>query len=169
PPEIATPAEATTPESGTPAETSAPGQEAMASRGLRYAVDICFCVDVTGSMSPILDRVKDNALGFYDDVQKNLTDKGKNVDELPVRVVAFPDIRAHRAAALQESPFYPLPAEQPGFAEFVRGLVPEGGGDAPESGLEAVALAINSGWTTGGDRRRQVIVVSHASAGPPPT
>jgi hypothetical protein len=34
-----------------------------------------------------------------------------------------------------------------------------GGGDAPESGLEAVALAVNSPWTTSGDRRRQVIVV----------
>ena len=55
-PEIATPAEATAPESGTSAEAAAPGQEAMATRGLRYAVDIVFCIDVTGSMSPILDR-----------------------------------------------------------------------------------------------------------------
>jgi hypothetical protein len=92
-------------------------------------------------------------------VQKNLTDKGKNVDELRVRVIAFRDFKADGAAALQESPFFSLPAEQGGFAEFVRGLVPEGGGDAPESGLEAVALAINSPWTTSGDRRRQVVVV----------
>ena len=47
-------------------------------------------------MSPILDRVKDNALGFYDDVQKNLTDKGKNVDELRVRVIAFRDFKGGR-------------------------------------------------------------------------
>jgi hypothetical protein len=158
-PAAASPAEATAPESGTSAETTAPGQEAMATRGLRYAVDICFCIDVTGSMSPILDRVKDNALRFYDDVQKNLTDKGKNVDELRLRVIAFRDFKADGAAALQESSFFRLPEEQGGFAEFVRGLVPEGGGDAPESGLEAVALAINSPWTTSGDRRRQVIVV----------
>src|SRR5512132_2890036 len=92
-PETGTPAEATAAESGTPAEATAPGQEAMATRGLRYAVDICFCVDVTGSMSPILDRVKDNALRFYDDVQKNLTDKGKNVDDLRVR----PPCRSRRS------------------------------------------------------------------------
>jgi von Willebrand factor type A domain len=144
---------------GTPPEATAPGQAPVAAKGLRYAVDIVFCIDVTGSMSPILDRVKDNALRFYDDVQKNLTDKGKNVDELRVRVIAFRDFKADGAAALQESPFFSLPAEQAGFAEFVRALVPEGGGDAPESGLEAVALAINSPWTTSGDRRRQVIVV----------
>src|SRR5829696_6600529 len=146
-------------ESSPPADAVAPGQAPAATRGLRYAVDIAFCIDVTGSMTPILDRVKDNALRFYDDVQKNLTEKGKNVDELRVRVIAFRDFKADGAAALQESPFFRLPEEQAGFAEFVRGLVPEGGGDAPESGLEAVALAVNSSWTTSGDRRRQVIVV----------
>jgi hypothetical protein len=146
-------------DTSSPTEATVPGQAPVAAKGLKYAVDICFCVDVTGSMSPILDRVKDNALRFYDDVQKNLTDKGKHVDELRVRVIAFRDLKADGAAALQQSPFFSLPDEQASFAEFVRGLVPEGGGDAPESGLEAVALAIHSPWTTSGDRRRQVIVV----------
>jgi hypothetical protein len=126
-------------ETGSPAGEVAPGQTPTATKGLKYAVDIVFCIDVTGSMTPILDRVKDNALRFYDDVQMNLTDKGKNVDELRVRVIAFRDLKADGAAALQESPFFTLPEEQ--------------------AGLEAVALAINSPWTTSGDRRRQVIVV----------
>jgi hypothetical protein len=130
-----------------------------APRGLSYAVDIVFCVDVTGSMTPILDQVKANALRFYGDVQSNLTAKGKAIDELRVRVVAFRDIVADGEAALQESPFFELPAEETGFSGFVNGLVAEGGGDAPESGLEAVALAMTSPWTTRGDRRRQVIVV----------
>ena len=130
-----------------------------APRGLSYAVDIAFCVDVTGSMTPILDQVKANALRFYGDVQSNLTAKGKTIDELRVRVVAFRDIIADGEAALQESPFFELPAEETGFSGFVNGLVAEGGGDAPESGLEAVALAMTSPWTTRGDRRRQVIVV----------
>ncbi|MCU1406760.1 MAG: hypothetical protein JWQ43_3063 [Glaciihabitans sp.] len=130
-----------------------------APRGLTYAVDIVFCIDVTGSMNPILDAVKANALGFYDDVQTNLTEKGKNVAQLRVRVVAFRDFAADADQALEESPFYELPDERAGFSEFVNGLVAQGGGDAPESGLEAVALAIGSPWTSIGDRRRQVIVV----------
>lgn len=130
-----------------------------APRGLSYAVDIVFCVDVTGSMTPILDQVKANALRFYSDVQSNLTAKGKAIDELRVRVVAFRDIVADGEAALQESPFFELPADETGFSGFVNGLVAEGGGDPPESGLEAVALAMTSPWTTRGDRRRQVIVV----------
>ena len=130
-----------------------------APRGLSYAVDIVFCIDVSGSMTPIIDAVKANALSFYDDVQTNLTAKGKNVTQLRVRVVAFRDLVADGEAALEESPFYALPEERSGFSEFVSGLVAEGGGDVPESGLEAVALAVNSPWTTTGDRRRQVIVV----------
>ena len=130
-----------------------------APRGLSYAVDIVFCIDVTGSMTPIIDQVKDNALRFYDDVQSNLTAKGKNIDQLRVRVIAFRDFAADGGAALDESLFFTLPDERARFSEFVNGLVAEGGGDAPESGLEAVALAIDSPWTTTGDRRRQVIVV----------
>ena len=132
---------------------------APVSRGLSYAVDIVFCIDVTGSMDPIIDAVKANALRFYDDVQSNLTAKGKNVDELRVRVVAFRDFVADGEAAMDESPFYRLPDERSEFSDFVNGLIAEGGGDAPESGLEAVALAMNSPWTTRGDRRRQVVVV----------
>jgi hypothetical protein len=153
PPEApAAPDAASTPASETPAAPAAPAapkptppQSSLASRGLSYAVDIVFCIDVTGSMDPILDAVKANALGFYDDVQTNLTAKGKNVAQLRVRVVAFRDLVADGGAAIEESPFF--------------GLRAEGGGDAPESGLEAVALAINSPWTRTGDRRRQVIVV----------
>src|SRR5215204_6043014 len=147
----------------TPASPAAPAAGAQSSlsapRGLSYAVDIVFCIDVTGSKTPIIDQVKANALRFYDDVQTNLTAKGKNVDELRVRVIAFRDFAADGEAAMQESPFYRLPAEQSGFSEFVNGLIAEGGGDAPESGLEAVALAMNSEWTSRGDRRRQVVVV----------
>lgn len=152
----ASPAEAV---AAAPAEQSSLAAPPPAPRGLTYAVDIVFCIDVTGSMTPILDKVKANALRFYGDVQSNLVAKGKNIDELRVRVVAFRDVVADGEAALQESSFFELPADQAGFSEFVNGLVPEGGGDAPESGLEATALAMTSPWTTRGDRRRQVIVV----------
>jgi hypothetical protein len=160
--------EATAPAAGVPvsdpepaaATPSGPSQTSLAApRGLSYAVDIVFCIDVSGSMTPILDQVKANALRFYDDVQSNLTAKGKNVDQLRVRVIAFRDFAADGEAALEESPFFTLPEDRANFSEFVNGLVAEGGGDAPESGLEAVALAIDSQWTTSGDRRRQVIVV----------
>ena len=161
--EGAAPSSGAAPTPSTPStSTAAPSaeQSSMAApRGLSYAVDIVFCIDVTGSMTPIIDQVKANALRFYDDVQSNLTAKGKNVDQLRVKVLAFRDFVADGLAALAESPFFTLPGERASFSDFVNGLIAEGGGDAPESGLEAVALAIDSPWTTTGDRRRQVIVV----------
>jgi hypothetical protein len=144
---------------GSQTSLATPAPPAAPVRGLTYAVDIVFCIDVTGSMTPILDAVKANALRFYGDVQNNLVNKGKNVDELRVRVVAFRDFAADGDAAIQESPFFTLPADQGDFSAFVNGLVAEGGGDAPESGLEAISLAMSSPWTTRGDRRRQVVVV----------
>ncbi len=131
----------------------------MNDQGLSYAVDIVFCIDVSGSMRPILNQVKENALSFYDDVQTNLTAKDKNVDQLRVRVIAFRDLRHPEEVPLEESPFFALPDEQAAFSDFVNRLTPAGGGDEPESGLEAVALAISSDWARTGDRRRQVIVV----------
>ena len=160
-PDLTTPQDAVVDAPAPVTSAGAPsGQSSLAApRGLSYAVDIVFCIDVTGSMNPIIDAVKAHALGFYDDVQANLTEKGKNVAQLRVRVVAFRDFAADGAGALEESPFFTLPDDRASFSEFVNGLVAEGGGDAPESGLEAVALAVNSPWTTAGDRRRQVIVV----------
>lgn len=113
-----------------PASPTAGQSSLGAPRGLRYAVDIVFCIDVTGSMTPIIDQVKNNALRFYDDVQSNLTAKGKNVDQLRVRVIAFRDFAADGEAALDESPFFTLPDDRARFSEFVNGLVAEGGGDA---------------------------------------
>jgi len=157
--ESATEPAASGPAEPTPAAPPAAQSSLAAPRGMSYAVDIVFCIDVTGSMTPIIDQVKANALAFYDDVQSNLIEKGKNVAQLRVRVIAFRDFAADGPAALEESSFFTLPDERAGFSEFVNGLVAQGGGDAPESGLEAVALAMNSQWTTTGDRRRQVVVV----------
>jgi hypothetical protein len=157
-PSAATPAAAAAASETSPA-TPAPSSAPAAARGLSYAVDIVFCIDVTGSMTPIIDKVKTNALRFYEDVQTNLTAKGKNVDTLRIRVIAFRDFTSEAAVPLQESSFFPLPDEQAAFSAFVSGLVAEGGGDTAESGLEALSLAINSPWTSDGDRRRQVIVV----------
>ena len=91
---------------------AAPTAAGATTKSLTYAVDIVFCIDVTGSMTPIIDAVKANALRFFDDVQTNLTDKGKNVDELRVRIIAFRDLSADDDGAMQESSFFTLPGEQ---------------------------------------------------------
>ncbi|MDR1499086.1 MAG: VWA domain-containing protein [Rickettsiales bacterium] len=136
-------------------------------QGLRYNVDIVFCIDVTGSMHGILETVKTNALRFYPDLQKALSEKDKNVDSLRIRVIAFRDFEADGSSALEQLDFVKIPEDESKFGTFINGLRPDGGGDEPENGLEAVALAIKSDWDNGGDRQRHIIVVwSDASTHP---
>ena len=58
---------------------------------LKYNVDIAMCMDATGSMGTLLNTVKANALSFYADLTGAMEKKGKHIDELRVRVIAFRD------------------------------------------------------------------------------
>ncbi|MCS6794434.1 MAG: vWA domain-containing protein [Raineya sp.] len=128
-------------------------------QGLSYHVDIVLCIDATGSMSPIIDQVKANALKFYDDLTTLMRQKSKHIDKLRVKVIAFRDYYVDGDMAMQISPFFTLPAEKSEFQDFVNRIQADGGGDEPENGLEALALAIQSDWSREGDKRRQIIVL----------
>ncbi len=47
------------------------------SGGFRYAVDIIFCIDVTGSMTPVIDAVKNNVRSFHDLLRSAMAEKSK--------------------------------------------------------------------------------------------
>lgn len=139
----------------------------MPRQGLKYNVDIVMCIDCTGSMGDLLDTVKNNALKFYPDLCARCEEKGKDISELRIRAIAFRDFNCDGSAAIADTGFLNIPDEEGDFKSFVSGLRPAGGGDEPENGLEALAMAINSEWTSGGDKRRHVVVVwSDASTHP---
>jgi hypothetical protein len=126
---------------------------------LQYAVDIVMCIDITGSMNPVLDAVKESSLRFHQRLHEMMASKGKEISQLRLRVVAFRDFGDNPGNAIEQTGFLQLPRQAEDFELFVRGLRATGGGDYPESGLEALALAVNSPWETGLDRRRHVIVM----------
>lgn len=126
---------------------------------LRYAVDIVMCIDATASMTPVLEEVKSSALSFPARLEQEMAQKRKAISRFRLKVIAFRDFADFADDALEESEFFTIPDEVDKFESFVRGLTPEGGGDAPESGLEALALAIRAPWERGLDRRRHVIVL----------
>ena len=125
---------------------------------MTYNVDICFCIDATGSMGPVIDQVKENALSFYKDVLQEMERKQKTLDHMRVRVIAFRDYVADEQP-MMVSPFFILPAQTADFESCVRSIEAKGGGDEPEDGLEALAYAIRSDWNQEGTKRRHVIVV----------
>ncbi|MDE5750717.1 MAG: hypothetical protein K2H87_08135, partial [Duncaniella sp.] len=110
-------------------------------------------------MGDLLDTVKKNALKFYPDLKSRCDDKGKEISDLRIRVIGFRDFGYDKENAIVDSGFLSIPDQEEEFKSLVNSFVPSGGGPEPESGLEALAMAINSDWTKGGDRRRHVIVV----------
>jgi len=133
----------------------------------RYAVDIVFCIDVTGSMTPVIDAVKNNVRSFHTRLESTMAEKSKSISQLRVRVVAFRDFADNASDAIEQTGFLTLPDQVAEFERFVQGLRATGGGDEPESGLEALSIAIDSQWERGLDRRRHVIAMfTDASAHP---
>lgn len=117
------------------------------------------CIDCTASMGDLLETVKANALKFYPDLKARCDAKGKEISDLRIRVIGFRDLGYDRDNAILDTGFLSIPEEEGRFKNVINSLSPQGGGPEPESGLEALSMAINSDWTKGGDKRRHVIVV----------
>lgn len=134
---------------------------------LKYNVDLVFCIDATQSMDGILDKVKLNALHFYDDLTAAMQEEGKHVDSLRARIVAFRDYRADREPMMVTN-FFELPAEAQDFADCIMSIEPNGGGDDPEDSLEALAYAIRSDWRRSQGALNREVIVLWTDAGPHP-
>lgn len=124
-----------------------------------YNIDICLCIDKTGSMTPIIDTVKANALNLYSDIRSSLEAKGKHVGRLRIRVIWFGDYLADGESAMIVSDFMTMPDDMKQFQSCVRSIVADGGGDEPEDGLEALAFAMRSDWCKDGWKRRHIIAL----------
>lgn len=131
-----------------------------------YNVDLCLVIDKTGSMQPIMDVVKFNALNLYHDILDSLERKGKHIDQFRIRVISFGDYLADEQPMLV-SKFMVMPAEISRYHWFVSSITPEGGGDDPEDGLEALAYAIRSPWCDTGWKRRHIIALFTDAAAHP--
>ena len=127
-------------------------------QGMDYNVDIVMCIDGTGSMSPIIEQVKANALSFYQKFADEMEKQKKSVQQLRIKVIVFRDFKSD-SEPLLESRFFELDDEKTEFSDFVNSIVANGGGDEKENALEALALAMKSDWVRDGTKRRHVIIL----------
>lgn len=135
---------------------------------MAHSVDLIFVIDVTGSMGPFINNVKEHVLNFHDDLVEKGRKIQKNIEHLRVKVIAYRDYYAGDSCSPMEiTDFFNLPEEESKLEEFVRKIQPDGGGDEPENGLEALALAIKSDWVKETTRCRHIISLwTDASAHP---
>lgn len=123
------------------------------------AVDVVMCIDVTGSMSSIINTVKRNAIGFYDSFKQACDEEGIILTGLNTQVMAFRDLNVD-SPWLQTSVTYNLPTRTDDFKLFVNSLYATGGGDTPESGLEVLDKAFSkTDWGQDDGYHRQVIIL----------
>ena len=129
---------------------------------LEVNVDLVLCIDGTGSMGPFIEEVKDTASTFYERVTVALKEKKRVAKQLRIKVIVFRDYydrEGDKFPPMMESEFFSLPSQTAQFKKFVSAIEPWGGGDEPENGLEAVALAMQSDWVKEGVKRRHIIMV----------
>ena len=121
-------------------------------------VDIVFCIDGTGSMTPCLDNVKRAVRTFQDELIARAADENTAIGQLRIKVIVFRDYKDDGSDAMIESRFFVLPEDIAAYEDCIRSIEATGGGDNPESGLEALYLAMSSDFVTG-NSDRQVIVL----------
>ena len=111
-------------------------------------------------MTPVIDLVKEKVRKFPHDLRDRLAKRDKIVNTLRIRTIAFRDF-GNDSDALNASDFFVVEpsTELAKFESFVNGLAASGGGDEPESALEALGIAQCSNWTHEGDKQRHVIVM----------
>lgn len=128
-----------------------------------YAVDVVMCIDGTGSMEGIIEKVKKQAKSFYSDYLTAMAKGGKAVrdNHFRVKVIVFRDYMEDDAPAMEESRFFNMtvPEDQDAYVRFVNGINATGGGDDPENSLEAIFQAVKSDWTREGGRFRRHIIL----------
>lgn len=123
-------------------------------------VDVVMCMDVTGSMSDVINTVKSNAIEFYDLFNSCCVKNGITMSGLNTQVIAFRDKNVDGSQWMQISPTYNLPEDASQFKTFVNELTATGGGDFSESGLEALEKAFSkTDWGKDDGYHRQVVIV----------
>jgi len=123
-----------------------------------YNVDVVMCIDKTGSMQPFLGKAKHTAKLLCENFREKMDAESKLVSKFRVKVIGFGDYGIDPEPMLISN-FFTLPDDNDAFEAFLNGITAEGGGDAPENALEALAHAIKSDWTEDGDVRRHVTML----------
>ena len=106
----------------------------------RGVVDIVFLIDATGSMDPCIDALKTNITIFVD----SMTTKSQTnpVRDWRAKVVGYRDFLDAEAPPLEDNPFVTDPDK---LKLQLSSLVAYGGGDEPESLLDAIHIIANMG------------------------
>ena len=153
---------------------AAPAPQARAKT--KGVADLVFVVDVTGSMAPCIDALRKNIETFIDSLSKGDGNSAAPVRDWRGKVVGYRDIESEAKDGVPWFVDQPFVRDVGALKAQLAGLKAEGGGDEPESLLDALFKvasmpAIPKGsqaedptkWRYRSDAARVVIVFTDAS------
>jgi hypothetical protein len=100
--------------------------------------DIVFLIDVTGSMAPVIDALRTNIETFIDSLSKGDANNAPAVKDWRGKVVGYRDIESSEAEGLPWIEDHPFVRDAVALKAQLAGLRANGGGDEPESLLDAL-------------------------------
>jgi hypothetical protein len=124
--------------------------------------DIVFCIDSTGSMKPCFDGMKANLNNFIVGLDKY------GAVNWRFRLVGYRDY--HDPSAKEKWDIFDFTDSKSEFLSQLSSVIPFGGGDAPESTLDALYISVTSEWRGVSNLQRVVVLLtdadSHATISP---
>ena len=155
------------------AATAPPPQARAKTKGV---ADLVFLVDVTGSMSTCIDALRKNIEAFIDSLSRGDENNAAPVRDWRGKVVGYRDIESADSEGVQWIVDNPFVRDAGALKAQLAALKAEGGGDEPESLLDALYQvatmeAVPKGtqgedatkWRYRSDAARVVIVFTDAS------
>ena len=151
--------------------------QAPQARGKTKGVaDIVFVVDVSGSMAPCIDALRSNIEAFVDSLSRGDANNAAPVKDWRAKVVGYRDLESAEKEGLPWIVDNPFARDTASLKSQLAALTAAGGGDEPESLLDALykiasmeavpkgSQTIDPGkWRYRSDAARVVVVFTDAS------
>lgn len=141
-------------------------------------VDICFLLDATGSMQPCIDAVKNGIRHFINSLTSPESNGGIRIENWRASICAYRDITYEPRFGKEWLIMHDFTDDVATLDSQLGALVAEGGGDEPESLLDALYYVVNRGkteknapmepgkWRYASEAARCVVVLTDASYHP---
>ena len=157
-------------------EPAAPVSAPQTRAKTKGVADVVFLIDVSGSMAPIIDALRKNIEAFVDSLSSGGANNAAPVRDWRGKVVGYRDIEAASSEGLEWIEDHPFVRDTAALKAQLASLQAQGGGDEPESLLDALykvatmeatpkgAQSEDPGkWRYRSDAARVVVVFTDAS------
>ena len=125
-------------ESSGQSEPAAPSAAPQTRAKTKGVADVVFLIDVSGSMAPIIDALRKNIETFVDSLSSGDANNAAPVRDWRGKVVGYRDIEAASSEGIEWLEDHPFVRDTAALKAQLASLTAQGGGDEPESLLDAL-------------------------------